>query len=229
MLALEGVELSLGAFRLAVDAQIARGERVAVLGASGSGKSTLLSLLAGFLVPEAGRIVWDGTDITHAPPAGRPMSILFQDGNLFPHLSVTQNVGLALRSDLRMTADQDAQVAQVLDQVGLDGMGGRRPADLSGGQQGRAALARLMLQERPVVLLDEPLAALDPGLRTEMLRLLTSLWEARGLTYVMATHDLRDAERLCDRVWLLEEGRVVLDRPVAGLRDDAPEVLRDWF
>jgi thiamine transport system ATP-binding protein len=173
--------------------------------------------------------VWDGTDITHAPPAGRPMSILFQDGNLFPHLSVTQNVGLALRSDLRMTADQDAQVAQVLDQVGLDGMGGRRPADLSGGQQGRAALARLMLQERPVVLLDEPLAALDPGLRTEMLRLLTSLWEARGLTYVMATHDLRDAERLCDRVWLLEEGRVVLDRPVAGLRDDAPEVLRDWF
>jgi ABC-type multidrug transport system ATPase subunit len=73
------------------------------------------------------------------------------------------------------------------------------------------------------------LAALDPGLRTEMLRLLTSLWEARGLTYVMATHDLRDAERLCDRVWLLEEGRVVLDRPVAGLRDDAPEVLRDWF
>jgi thiamine transport system ATP-binding protein len=229
MLALEGVELSLGAFRLALDAQIARGERVAVLGASGSGKSTLLSLLAGFLVPEAGRIVWDGTDITHAPPAGRPMSILFQDGNLFPHLSVTQNVGLALRSDLRMTADQDAQVAQVLDQVGLDGMGGRRPADLSGGQQGRAALARLMLQERPVVLLDEPLAALDPGLRTEMLRLLTSLWEARGLTYVMATHDLRDAERLCDRVWLLEEGRVVLDRPVAGLRDDAPEVLRDWF
>jgi thiamine transport system ATP-binding protein len=229
MLVLEGVELSLGAFRLAVDAQIARGERVAVLGASGSGKSTLLSLLAGFLVPEAGRIVWDGTDITHAPPAGRPMSILFQDGNLFPHLSVTQNVGLALRSDLRMTADQDAQVARVLDQVGLDGMGGRRPADLSGGQQGRAALARLMLQERPVVLLDEPLAALDPGLRTEMLRLLTSLWEARGLTYVMATHDLRDAERLCDRVWLLEEGRVVLDRPVAGLRDDAPEVLRDWF
>jgi thiamine transport system ATP-binding protein len=229
MLALEGVELSLGAFRLAVDAQIARGERVAVLGASGSGKSTLLSLLAGFLVPEAGRVLWDGRDITNAAPAGRPTSILFQDGNLFPHLSVTQNVGLALRSDLRMTADQDAQVAQVLDQVGLDGMGGRRPADLSGGQQGRAALARLMLQERPVVLLDEPLAALDPGLRTEMLRLLTSLWEARGLTYVMATHDLRDAERLCDRVWLLEEGRVVLDRPVAGLRDDAPEVLRDWF
>jgi ABC-type nitrate/sulfonate/bicarbonate transport system ATPase subunit len=114
----------------------------------------------------------------------------------------------------------------VLDQVGLAGMGGRRPADLSGGQQGRAALARLLLQDRPVALLDEPFAALDPGLRTEMLRLsATSLWEARGLTYVMATHDLRDAERLCDRVWLLEEGRVVLDRPVAGLREDPPEVL----
>jgi thiamine transport system ATP-binding protein len=229
MLALEGIELSLGAFRLAVDATIQRGSRVAVLGASGSGKSTLLSLLAGFLVPEAGRVQWDGTDITDAPPAGRPMSILFQDGNLFPHLSVAQNVGLALRSDLRLTADEDARVAQVLAQVGLDSMGGRRPADLSGGQQGRAALARLLLQDRPVVLLDEPLAALDPGLRTEMLRLLNDLWEARGLTYVMATHDLRDAERLCDRVWLLEEGRVVLDRPVAGLRDDAPKELRDWF
>jgi thiamine transport system ATP-binding protein len=202
---------------------------VAVLGASGSGKSTLLSLLAGFLVPEAGRVTWDGADITDRPPASRPMSILFQDGNLFPHLTVAQNVGLALRSDLRLTPDQNAQVVRGLEQVGLAGMGGRRPADLSGGQQGRAALARLMLQERPVALLDEPLAALDPGLRTEMLRLLTALWKARGLTYVMASHDLRDAERLCDRVWLLEEGRVILDRPVRGLREEPPEVLRDWL
>ena len=94
---------------------------------------------------------------------------------------------------------------------------------------GRAALARLLLQDRPVVLLDEPFAALDPGLRTEMVRLLTALWQERGLTYVIATHDLRDAERSCDRIWLLQEGRVVLDRPVEGLRDDPPDALRDWF
>jgi thiamine transport system ATP-binding protein len=229
MLEIEGVALRLGDFRLSTDARVKRGERLAVLGASGSGKSTLLSLLAGFVAPERGRITWEGRDITASAPAERPMSILFQDGNLFPHLTVAQNVGLALRSDLRLTATEDARVARTLDRVGLSGMGARRPADLSGGQQGRAALARLLLQERPVALLDEPLAALDPGLRTEMLRLLVSLWEARGLTYVMATHDLRDAERLCDRVWLLEAGRVVLDRPVAGLREDPPEVLRDWF
>jgi thiamine transport system ATP-binding protein len=229
MLGLEAIELTLGAFRLRVDAQVPRGERVAVLGASGSGKSTLLSLLAGFLVPEAGRITWQGRDLTRLPPAQRPMSILFQDGNLFPHLTVAQNVGLALRSDLRLTDDQAARIEETLSDVGLDGMGGRRPAELSGGQQGRAALARLLLQERPVVLLDETFAALDPGLRTEMVRLLTELWAARGLTYVMATHDLRDAERSCDRIWLLQEGRVVLDRPVEGLRDDPPEALRDWF
>jgi len=229
MLGLEGIELKLGAFHLRVDAQVSRGQRVAVLGPSGSGKSTLLSLLAGFLVPEAGRITWEGRDLTRLPPAERPMSILFQDGNLFPHLTVTQNVGLALRSDLRLTDDQAARIEETLSDVGLAGMGARRPGELSGGQQGRAALARLLLQDRPVVLLDEPFAALDPGLRTEMVRLLTALWHERALTYVMATHDLRDAERSCDRIWLLQEGRVVLDRPVEGLRDDPPAALRDWL
>ncbi len=229
MLALEDLRVTLGVFELSVDARIAPGERVAVLGASGSGKSTLLSLLAGFLLPDAGRLTWDGADIGTLAPAARPMSILFQDGNLFPHLTVAQNVGLALRSDLRLTEAENARVEETLAQVGLAAMGGRRPADLSGGQQGRAALARLLLQDRPVALLDEPLSALDPGLRTEMLALLRALWEDRGLTYVMATHDLRDAERLCDRVWLLEEGHVVLDRPVEGLRDEAPQPLRDWF
>jgi thiamine transport system ATP-binding protein len=229
MLALEGIEVRLGEFALALDAEIARGERVAVLGASGSGKSTLLSLLAGFLMPEAGRITWEGRDITGLAPAERPMSILFQDGNLFPHLTVAQNVALARRTDLRLSAEEAARIEETLAQVGLGGMGGRRPGDLSGGQQGRAALARILLQDRPVALLDEPLAALDPGLRVEMLRLLTKLWEARDLTYVMACHDLRDAERLCDRVWLLDAGRVVLDRPVAGLREAAPEMLRDWL
>lgn len=229
MLRLEDVALRLGDFRLSVDAEVAGGERVGVLGASGSGKSTLLSLLAGFYTPDGGRILWQRRDLTPLPPAARPMSILFQDGNLFPHLTVAQNVGLALRTDLRLSGSERARVRETLDRVGLDGMGARRPADLSGGQQGRAALARLLLQDRPVALLDEPFSALDPALRTEMLRLLEALWRERGMTFLMATHDLRDAERLCDRIWLLEEGRVVLDRPVAGLREDAPAPLRDWL
>ncbi|MDG4647095.1 ATP-binding cassette domain-containing protein [Roseibacterium sp. SDUM158017] len=229
MLRLDDVDLRLGDFRLSVATEIAPGERVAILGASGSGKSTLLSLLAGFHAPDRGRILWGGRDLTAMPPAARPMSILFQDGNLFPHLTVAQNVGLALRTDLRIGAAEVARVRETLRRVGLGGMEDRRPADLSGGQQGRAALARVLLQDRPVALLDEPFSALDPALRTGMLGLLQDLWREHGMTFLMATHDLRDAERLCDRLWLLDEGKVVLDRAVEGVRDDAPDVLRDWF
>jgi thiamine transport system ATP-binding protein len=229
MLRLKAWNLRLGDFTPVDGCAGARGERVAVLGASGSGKSTLLSLLAGFVVPERGRITWEGRDITALGPAERPMSILFQDGNLFPHLTVAQNVGLALRSDLRLTRRRMRGSRRRWIGWGSTGMGGRRPADLSGGQQGRAALARLLLQERPVALLDEPLAALDPGLRTEMLRLLVSLWEARGLTYVMATHDLRDAERLCDPGLAAGGGARGAGPARRGIAEDAPEVLRDWF
>ncbi len=229
MLRLDHVELRLGDFRLSLDADVAEGERIAVLGASGSGKSTLLSLVAGFHRPDEGRILWQGKDIGILPPARRPTSILFQDGNLFPHLTVARNVGLALRTDLRLSAEERARVAGALERVGLGGMGGRRPAELSGGQQGRAALARLMLQERPVALLDEPFAALDPGLRTEMAGLLRDIWRERAMTMLLASHDLRDAERLCDRVWLLREGSVILDRPVEGLREASPGPLRDWL
>lgn len=229
MLGLERLEVAMGDFRLFVDATVERSERVAVLGASGSGKSTLLSLLAGFQAPVSGTITWDGSALNDVPPSERPMSILFQDGNLFPHLTVAQNVGLALRTDLRLGRDGWDRVDDVLERVGLSGLGGRRPAALSGGQQGRAALARLLLQDRPVTLLDEPLSALDPRLRTEMLRLLDELAAEREQTVIMATHDLRDAERLCERVWLLDEGRIVLDAPVAGLREAAPAALVDWF
>jgi thiamine transport system ATP-binding protein len=108
-------------------------------------------------------------------------------------------------------------------------MGGRRPATLSGGQQARVGLARLLLRQRPLALLDEPFAALDPGLRAEMLALVKTLSEARGLSLIMACHDLRDAARLCDRLWLLEAGKLVLDTPMAGLRDAPDPVLRPWL
>jgi thiamine transport system ATP-binding protein len=228
-LRLEGLVCALGRFRLRIEAQVAPGARVAVLGASGSGKSTLLAAIAGFLRPDAGRILWNGEDLTRRPPSDRPVSILFQDGNLFPHLTVVQNVGLALRTDLRLSAEDSHRVEATLARVGLDGMGARRPADLSGGQQGRAALARVLLRDKPLALLDEPFAALDPRLRRGMADLLADLAREQALTYLMATHDLRDAERLCDRVWLLDAGEVILDAPLAGLRDNPPEALRDWL
>jgi thiamine transport system ATP-binding protein len=229
MLHLDDLSLTQDGFTLSLSGRIAAGERVALLGPSGSGKSTLLSVIAGFDWPDRGRILWDGQDITRAPVAARPVSILFQDGNLFPHLSVVDNVALGLRPDLRLGADDRARVEASLAQVGLAGMGARRPATLSGGQQARVALARMLLRDRPLALLDEPFAALDPGLRTEMLALMREIATARGLTLVMACHDLRDAERLCDRLWLLEGGQKVLDVPLAGLRDDPPAVVRAWL
>lgn len=229
MLQLDDLRLRQDGFTLALSASVEAGERVAVLGPSGSGKSTLLSLIAGFAHPDRGRISWDDHDITDRSVAARPVSILFQDGNLFPHLNVFDNVALGLRPDLRLSREERDRVAQSLIDVGLSNMGDRRPAMLSGGQQARVGLARMLLRDRPLALLDEPFAALDPGLRAEMLALLKSLSERRGLTLIMACHDLRDAERLCDRLWLLEDGKLVLDAPMAGLRDAPDPVLQPWL
>jgi len=229
MLKCDDLSFTQDGFTLALSGEIAAGERVAVLGPSGSGKSTLLSLIAGFEWPDRGRILWDGRDITTAAVADRPVSILFQDGNLFPHLDVFDNVALGLRPDLRLSAADRAKVDDSLDQVGLGGYGPRRPSALSGGQQARVALARMLLRERPLALLDEPFAALDPGLKTDMLAQVAELSAARGLTLVMACHDLRDAERLCDRLWLLEDGKKVLDVPTEGLRAAPPEALQAWL
>jgi thiamine transport system ATP-binding protein len=229
MLQLDDLRLTQDGFTLALSASVEAGARVAVLGPSGSGKSTLLSLIAGFAHPDRGRISWDDHDITDRSVAARPVSILFQDGNLFPHLNVFDNVALGLRPDLRLSREERDRVAQSLIDVGLRNMGDRRPATLSGGQQARVGLARMLLRDRPLALLDEPFAALDPGLRAEMLALLKSLSERRGLTLIMACHDLRDAERLCDRLWLLADGKLVLDAPMAGLRDAPDPVLQPWL
>jgi thiamine transport system ATP-binding protein len=229
MLTLDDLRFTQDGFTVSLAGEIAAGARLALLGPSGSGKSTLLSLIAGFEWPDAGRIAWDGRDITRAAVTDRPVSILFQDGNLFPHLTVFENVALGLRPDLRLSQADRARVEDSLAQVGLSGYGPRRPGALSGGQQARVALARMLLRDRPLALLDEPFAALDPGLKTEMLALVRELCATRGLTLVMACHDLRDAERLCDRLWLLEDGQKVLDAPTSGLRDTPPACLLPWL
>jgi thiamine transport system ATP-binding protein len=161
--------------------------------------------------------------------AQRPISVLFQDGNLFPHLNVFDNAALALRGELNLHEDERRAVMRSIEKVGLSGFEKRKPAALSGGQQSRAALARVLLRDRPLTLLDEPFAALDPGLRIEMLALIADLSQATGQTVLMATHDFRDAERLCDRIWFMEGGKLVLDAPVAGLRDAAPDLIKAWL
>lgn len=229
MLEFDGIRVTRGSFALSADLSVPKGGRVAVIGPSGSGKSTLLSLIGGFLAPEKGCIRVGGQDITALPPGRRPVSMLFQDQNLFPHLTVAQNVGLGLRPDLRLSHPQHARVAQVLAEVGLEGMDTRRPANLSGGQQGRVALARVLLCARPVLLLDEPFAALGPALKAEMLALLGRIAEQTDATVLMVTHDPEDARSFAPQTILVDGGVAHPPVPTGPLLDDPPPGLRAYL
>lgn len=229
MISLEGIQVVQGSFTLSAALSLPKGTRVALMGPSGSGKSTLLSLLAGFTLPDAGTLHLNGADVTRLPVASRPLSILFQDGNLFPHLNVFDNVALGIEPSLKLQAQDIHRVTEALAQVGLDGMAQRKPADLSGGQQSRVALARMLLRDQPLALLDEPFSALDPALRREMLALVRDLCAQTGLTLIMATHDLRDAERLCDHVVLLDNGTIALDAPLTDAIANNAAPLQPWM
>ena len=200
MLKLEALELRQGDHQMRAHLQVGRGQQIAVSGPSGAGKSTLLSAIAGFIDPVAGQVIWGGQNLTKARPAARPMAMLFQDGNLFPHLSVERNVGMGLRPDLRLSAEQKAQVATALTRVGLEGMGARLPGTLSGGQQSRAALARILVQNRPLLLLDEPFAALDVQTRAKMQDFLLDIWRGSKASVLFVTHHIDEAVALADRV-----------------------------
>lgn len=229
MLTLEALAIRRGDFALDADLSIAQGARAAVIGPSGAGKSTLLGCIAGFVPAVAGRVVWQGRDITRAAPAARMVSMLFQDHNLFPHLTVAQNIGLGLRPDLRLSADQRDEVDRALEQVGLHGYGTRKPAQLSGGQQGRVAIARVLVQQNPLVLLDEPFAALGPALKAEMLDLVADMAESQGATVLMVSHDPSDAMRLCPQAVLVADGRAMPPQDTGALLTDPPPALRAYL
>ncbi len=192
------------------DLSVVAGECVAVIGPSGAGKSTLLALIGGFETPTGGELLVDGKDISGLAPAARPVTTLFQDHNLFAHLSVAANVGLGLHPGLRLTAEDRRQVAAALAQVGLTGFEERLPGQLSGGERQRVAIARSLIRHRPILLLDEPFAALGPALRNEMLDLVDALRRAQGMTVLMVTHDPRDASRIAARTAFVAEGAVAL-------------------
>jgi putative spermidine/putrescine transport system ATP-binding protein len=197
-----------------VSLTIAPGEFFALLGPSGSGKTTCLRLIAGFDHPDSGHILLDGEDVTEVPPYDRNLNTVFQDYALFPHMSVAENVAYGLRVRGVPAADRRRRAGEMLELVRLGSFGDRRPAQLSGGQKQRVALARALINQPKVLLLDEPLGALDLKLREEMQTELKGLQQRLGITFVFVTHDQGEALSMADRVAVFSEGRIEqLDTP----------------
>lgn len=229
MLTFEKVVIVQDGFRLTADMMIGPVGITAIIGPSGAGKSTLLNAVAGFLPSTSGRILWAGADLTNQPPQTRPVAMLFQDQNLFPHMTALENVALALTPRRRLTADQRAQVLAALDRVGLAGFEARKPGALSGGQQSRVALARVLLQDKPLVLLDEPFAALGPALRAEMLDLVAQIAHSSGAMVLMVSHDPADARRVADQVVLVADGVAHAPVGTTDLLNNPPPALRAYL
>jgi thiamine transport system ATP-binding protein len=210
--------------RMRFDLHVEDGECLAVIGPSGAGKSTLLALIAGFERADSGRIRIDGEDVTRQHPSVRPVTMLFQDHNLFSHLDAAANVGLGIHPGLRLTTADRERVEAALTQVGLAGLAQRLPSQLSGGERQRVALARSLVRDRPVLLLDEPFAALGPALRREMLDLVRALQADRKLTVLLVSHQPEDALYAATRTAFVYDGQVLQVGATRDLLDGAAGV-----
>ncbi len=203
----------------ATDLKIEQGELVTLLGPSGSGKSTILSMIAGLTTPSSGHIRIGGRDVTHVRPSQRNLGLVFQSYALFPHMTVFDNIAFPLSIRGLRKAEVARRVGKALDQVRLTGLQARRPSQLSGGQQQRVALARALVFEPDILLLDEPMGALDKKLREEVQLELRQLQRELGVTTVLVTHDQEEALSLSTRVVVLDHGRVQqIDTPAATYR-----------
>ncbi|WP_010300793.1 ABC transporter ATP-binding protein [Candidatus Odyssella thessalonicensis] len=207
---IDNVSKSFGAVQAVkgVSLQIYKGELFSLLGGSGSGKTTLLRMLAGFESPTAGRIYIDDTDVTDWPPYDRPVNMMFQSYALFPHMTVSQNIAFGLKQERMAKKIIQDKVKWALDLVQMSGFGDRKPSQLSGGQRQRVALARSLVKEPKLLLLDEPLGALDKRLREQTQFELVNIQERVGITFVMVTHDQEEAMTMSTRLGIMEEGRI---------------------
>jgi len=190
------------------DLSIAEGEFVTLLGPSGSGKTTILNLIAGTIVPSAGRVMIAGRDVTEVPVEKRGLGMVFQNYALMPHMTIFENVAVPLRVRRSPEAEIKRKVAEVLELVRLPGVAGRKPRQLSGGQQQRVSLARCIVYNPPLILMDEPLGALDKKLREQMQLEIRGLHRTLGITMLYVTHDQQEALTMSDRIVLLNNGRI---------------------
>ena len=202
-------------FNLGVEA----GEILSLIGPSGSGKSTLLNLIAGFLPPSAGQILLDGIAIETSSVASRPVSIVFQQHNLFPHLDLYTNVALGVDPSLRLSREQADAVATALDQLGLSDLQRRKPGELSGGQRQRVALARVLVRKRRILLLDEAFAALGPALRAELIEVVKKLVHDNNMAALLVSHQPRDALLASARTAFICAGKIIALEPTGDLLD----------
>ena len=223
----DGITKTFGAFTAVaqVDLEIFRGELFCLLGASGCGKTTLLRILAGLETPTSGKVWIDGVDMTQMPAYERPVNMMFQSYALFPHMNVAQNVAYGLKRDGTPKEEISERVDQILTMVELSGFTKRKPHQLSGGEQQRVALARALVKRPKVLLLDEPLAALDKRLREQTQFELMRIQEQLGVTFIVVTHDQEEAMTLATRIAVMDEGRFIqvgpptdlYENPVTGL------------
>ena len=233
MLQIDGLEFSYAAaaeapmhFVLSVE----DGEVLSLIGPSGSGKSTLLNLVAGFLPASAGRIVADGYALQNLPVAERPVSIVFQQHNLFPHLDIYTNVALGIDPSLRLGAQQVDDVRAALARLGLESMQQRKPGELSGGQRQRVALARALVRRRKILLLDEAFAALGPAMRAELIELVKLLVREQAMTALLVSHQPADARIASARCAFICDGRIAALSPTSELLDaQEPLQLREYL
>lgn len=208
MIKLENVGFRYEDMVMNFDLQVAKGELVGIIGPSGAGKSTLLSLIAGFDLPVSGRISVASVDMEGVVPDQRPVSMIFQDHNSFAHLDVWTNVALGISPDLKLDPQQRERIGTALARVGLSDFKARRPTELSGGERQRIAIARALVRDKPVLLLDEPFTALGPALRRDMLDLIREIQKERKLTVLMVTHQPEDAKYAASRIAFVQNGRI---------------------
>lgn len=228
MLTLDDLTIDYPNWRANYRLSVATGELCALIGPSGGGKTTLLHLIAGFVHPSSGALSFNGQDLVPLSPSKRPLSILFQEHNLFPHLSAADNVGLGIDPALKLNAAQHAEIEDALARVELGGLGGRLPGALSGGQRQRVALARALVRQRPLMLLDEPFSGLDPGLRHDMIALVDTLRKENSLTVLMAIHTPEEAIEIADMMAFVDDGEVLAAGPPSEImsRNDHPALSR---
>lgn len=227
---LDNVRFSYGATDMLFNLHLKAGETGVIVGPSGSGKSTLLNLVAGFEAPLSGHILIGDEEISTEAPAGRPVTMVFQENNLFAHLDVRANVSLGRSPSLKLNEADHLAVQNAIDRVELTGKENRKPEALSGGERQRVAIARALVRDKPVLLLDEAFASLGPALRQQMLDLIRELQQETGITILMVTHTPEDALRFDSTLFFLKDGQIREQGDAAMmLSPSGPQSVRDYM